>query len=125
MLSLLILVSYQGIKAQPEEIYLQIPAAADTYVAEDKSAWKAGLEDYLIIGYSEYLSQHDCYIDGWAPGYYQKWIVCTQEYRVGDQRNILVHFNLDEIPRDLRSRRRYFSFMSTPPETICLSSFTD
>ncbi len=98
VLSLLLLPQVQAIMAQPEEIYLQIPAGADAYVAEDKSNWKAGLEDYLIIGFSEYFSQYDCKLAPYPSGYYQKRVICTQEYRVEDRRNILVHFDLSPIP---------------------------
>ncbi len=83
--------------AQPEEFSLQIKTISDSYVAQDNPNWKAGKENFLIIGYSEYFSQHDCHF---APsgGYYQKKVVCKQEYRVGSKRNILVHFDLSPIP---------------------------
>ncbi len=76
---------------------MQVRAVSDSYVAQDNPNWRAGKEDLLIIGYSEYFSQHDCHF---APGggYYKKRVVCTQEYRVGSRRNILVHFDLSPIP---------------------------
>jgi len=100
ILSMFILASLQSVSAQPGEFYLEIPAIADSYVAEDKSSWKAGLEDYLIIGFSEYLSQYDCevvviYEQGRPVG---KGIQCSQRYLVRDRRNILVHFDLGQIP---------------------------
>ncbi len=100
MLSLLLLPQVQTIMAQPEEINLQILARADAYLAEDKSNWKAGLEDYLIVGFSEYFSQYDCrivtiYSQGYPVG---KGIECYQRYDVKDKRNIVVHFDLSQIP---------------------------
>ncbi len=100
MLSFLLLIQVQAISAQPREISLQVPASADAYIAEDKSNWKAGLEDYLIIGFSEYFSQYDCsivivYSGGYPVG---KGIECYQRYDVKDKRNIVVHFDLSQIP---------------------------
>jgi len=85
--------------AQPKQISLNITVLSDSYIAQDKPSWKAGLEDYLIIGFSKYLSQYDCeifrYTDPYPGG---KGIKCKQKYEVMDKRNILVHFNLSQIP---------------------------
>ncbi len=96
ILSLPLLTSAIPISAQPEGA-LQIPALADAYIAEDEPGWKAGFDDYLIIGYSEYFSQYNC---DFVPsgGYYEKKIVCTQKYEIKNKRNILVHFDLNQIP---------------------------
>ncbi len=97
ILAFLVAIPLISLAAQPDYASVQIPAAEDSYVAEDEPGWKAGLEDYLIIGFSKYFSQHNCdFVPG--AGYYKKGIVCTQEYRVEDRRNILVHFNLSQIP---------------------------
>ncbi len=99
LFSLVFSTSLIPLAAQPQHTSLKIPALSDSYVAEDKSNWKAGLEDYLIIGFSKYLSRYDCEIVidySYPPNY--KIIKCKQIYKVKDKRNILLHFNLSSIP---------------------------
>ncbi len=76
----ILLTSIVLVSGQPlQEIAIDLNATADSYIAEDKPQWKAGTEDYLIIGYTKHIFQKDCELRP-GGGYYQKKIYCNKGY---------------------------------------------
>ncbi|MCD6244013.1 MAG: DNRLRE domain-containing protein [Candidatus Korarchaeota archaeon] len=97
ILFFILLTSTILVSGQPtqQQIAISLDASADSYIAEDKPQWKAGAEDYLIIGYTKHSFQKDCIV---KPTYYKKNVFCTRGYRTEDIRRIVLHFNLSAIP---------------------------
>ncbi len=94
ILFFILLTSTILVSGQPtqQQITINLNASADSYIAEDKPQWKAGTEDYLIIGYTKHIFQKDCeFREG-------KRIYCNKGYKAEHIRRIIVHFDLSAIP---------------------------
>ncbi len=78
-----------------QEANIELDTIGDSYIAEDSPELKAGKEDYLVIGYMEHTYRKNCYIK-LLPRTKEIW--CEVGASVKNKRNILVHFDLSDIP---------------------------